>query len=194
MKTPKALVTERLIIRRFVVDDFDAFFDFLGDSEATRFLGFPPEQKTPDGARAFFDSVIESYRSHRPIFSLAIVRREDDTYLGSCGLSPLEDGAGVECYYVLLQEYWGRGYALEALVRLFDYAFTELRIDRITARIHPGNRSSRKVAESLGMEPQGTVYDPHLHTDMVLFSYERSCWPGEQSVRRQRTVEQPDYE
>lgn len=169
MKIPRQLLSERLIIRRFVENDFEAFFDFLGDNTATRFLSFAPEQKTPKGARAFFDSVIESYQSYHPIFSLAIVQKENGTYTGSCGLSPIEDGAGVECYYVLLPAYWGKGYAAEALTALFDYAFSELRIDKITARIHPENLSSLRVAESVGMTYQGDVYDPYASAQMCLF-------------------------
>jgi ribosomal-protein-alanine N-acetyltransferase len=169
MKIPEQLVSERLIIRPFVLDDFEAFLDFLSDRDATRFLTFTPEQKTPEGAKAYFDSVIESYETYHPIFSLAIVQKEDGTYTGSCGLSPLEDGSGVECYYVLLPAYWGRGYAAEALTALFGYAFSELRIDKITARIHPDNSSSLKVANSMGMECRGNVYDSRISAEMGLF-------------------------
>ena len=133
--------------------------NFLRDPEATRFLRFTPEQKTPEGARAFFDLVIESYTSIKPIVALAIIDRAAATYIGSCGLSPLKDGTGVECYYVLLPKYWGRGFATEAAAALFDYAFSELRIDKILAVIDQENHSSRRIAEGLGMENQGLVYD-----------------------------------
>lgn len=178
MKTPMQLLCKRMIIRRFVDSDFEAFSDFLSNSAATRFLNFSPEQKTPEGARAFFDSVIESYETFHPIFSLAIVKKEHSAYMGSCGLSALEDGTGVECYYVLSPDYWGRGYAVEALTALFEYAFSELRIDKITARIHLENLPSQKVAESMGMTKQGEVYDSFASTEMSLFLISKSGFRG----------------
>jgi len=159
MKIPDPLTTDRLIVRPYEEDDFAAFYDFLSDPEATRFLRFTPEQKTPEGARAFFDLVLESYTSIKPIVALAIVHRATTTYIGSCGLTALADGTGVECYYVLLPRYWGSGYAVEAASALFDFAFSELRIDRILAVISPENQSSLRVAERLGMEDQGLVFD-----------------------------------
>ena len=159
MKIPDPLMTDRLIIRPYEEDDFGAFYDFLSDPEATRFLRFTPEQRTPEGARSFFDHVIESYAGIKPIIALAIIHKETATYIGSCGLSPLADGRGVECYYVLLPRYWGRGFAVEATTALFEYAFSQLRIDMILAVIDQGNDSSRRVAEQMGMEDQGLVYD-----------------------------------
>lgn len=159
MKIPDPFITDRLIIRPYEEEDFSAFYAFLQDPEATRYLRFTAEQKTAEGARAFFDLVIESYASTKPIVSLAIIHRESAAYIGSCGFSPLKDGTGVECYYVLLPKYWGRGFSVEAATGLFQYAFSELRIDKILAVISPENHSSRKVAERLGMENQGLVYD-----------------------------------
>lgn len=182
MKIPTQLLSERVIIRRFVDSDFEAFLDFLRDSAATRFLNFTPDQKTPEGAKVFFDSVIESYKSSHPIFSLAIVQKEDDAYMGSCGLSALEDGTGVECYYVLSPDYWGRGYAVEALTGLFDYAFSELRIDKITARIHPDNLPSQRVAESMRMTYQGQVHDSFASAEMYLFLMSRNSYRKEFSA------------
>ena len=159
MKIPDQLLSDRLILRPYVEDDFGAFFDFLSDPTATRFLRFTKEQKTWHGAKAFFNDVIQSYAGYQPIFALAIIHKEKGTYLGSCGLSPLSDGIGVECYYVLLPSYWGRGFAVEAVSALFHYAFSELRIGKIIALVHPENHTSRQVAEQLGMTHQGLVFD-----------------------------------
>ena len=184
MKIPSELTSDRLIIRPFRADDFKDFYRFLSCSEATRFLGFTCHQKTRDGAKAFFDSVIESYGSYRPIFSLAIIQKEDGGYTGSCGLSPLEDGTGVECYYVLMPGYWGRGLAAEALEALFGYAFSQLRIDRIVARIHPENGLSVEVAESLGMTHEGSEYDRRMAAEMRIYVLRKNT--------RQATVRQPN--
>jgi len=170
MKIPHELITERLLLRPYVEDDFDAFFDFLRDPDATRFLRFTEEQKTQHGARAFFMKVIQSYASYHPIFSLAIIHKEKGTYIGSCGLSPLSDGSTVECFYVLLPSYWGSGFAVEAVSAVFHYAFSELRVNKIVALVHPENHPSRHVAEQLGMTYQGIVFDNETGQNVNCFS------------------------
>ena len=169
MKIPNELITERLILRQYVEDDFDAFFNFLSDPTATRFLRFTEEQKTQHGARAFFYEVIQSYASYQPIFALAIIHKEKETYIGSCGLSPLSDGSSVECFYALLPSYWGSGFAVEAVSAIFRYAFSELRIEKIVAQIHPENRPSRHVAEQLGMMNQGMIVDKETGKNVNCF-------------------------
>jgi len=147
MKIPKIIRTERLVLRPYAEDDFEAFFEFVCDAEATRYLRFTPEQKTHEGAKAFFNDVIDSYAGSKPLFVLAITCARAGQYMGSCGLVPLKDGTGVECYYVLLQQFWGRGFASEAVRALFGHAFTELRINRIVALIRKEYHHSQGVGE-----------------------------------------------
>ena len=173
MKIPKCLRTDRLLLRPYIEEDFNAFFEFISDTEAIRYLRFTPEQKTREDAEAFFKEVIDSYGGPTPLFVLAITCQETGQYMGSCGLMPLADGTGVECYYVLLRGYWGRGFASEATNALIDYAFKELRIDRIVALVRPENHHSQRVAERLGMSSKGMVYDRTVAENVTLFSIER---------------------
>ncbi len=49
----------------------------------------------------------------------------------------------------------GRGYAPEALVVVLDYAFENLRLNRVQINIIPRNRASRRVVEKLGIRDEG---------------------------------------
>jgi RimJ/RimL family protein N-acetyltransferase len=175
MKIPKRLQTERLVLRPYIEDDFEAFFEFMCDTEATRYLRFTPEQKTYAGAKAFFKDVIDSYTGSKPSFVLAIACGKTGQYMGSCGLIPLEDGTGVECYYVLLQRFWGRGFASEAAKALFDHAFKKLRIDRLIALVRQENHHSQRVAERLGMRNNGILYDHIISENVTLFSIDKNA-------------------
>lgn len=177
MKIPGRLNTERLILRPYEEDDFAAFYDFLCDPAATRFLRFTDEQKSRHGASAFFDEVLASYAGHQPIFALAIIHKEKKDYIGSCGFSPLSDGTGLECYYAISPDHWGQGFAVEAVTAIFNYAFSELRIDRIVALVHPENHSSRKVAEELGMTYQDMIFDKEAGMNVDYFLLRRQDHP-----------------
>ena len=59
-----------------------------------------------------------------------------------------------EIGYVINPEHAGAGYATEAAHALLHLAFDQLGLHRVTARILPGNYSSRRLAERLGMRPE----------------------------------------
>ena len=64
----------------------------------------------------------------------------------------------------------------EALTALIGYAFREFRIDNVTARIHPDNAASLKVAQGVGMVFQGTLWDSATSADMHHFLISRDDW------------------
>ena len=47
--------------------------------------------------------------------------------------------------------FWGKGIASEAAAAVMNYAFEVRREPKVRALITPGNESSRRVAERLGM-------------------------------------------
>ncbi len=158
MHIPDKIETARLLIRPFVLQDFDAFWSFMGDPEATRYMAFTDEQKTYDGAKVLLESVMASYDGNEPHCALAMTDRWSGHYLGSCGLSPLPEPGDVECYYTVLPAHWGQGYATEATQALLAYAFTELGSLHVVAFVREGNLASIRVAEKLGMTCDGMVH------------------------------------
>lgn len=155
MNLPPVIETARLIIRRHTSDDADAFVEFMTDTEATRFLDFEPEQKTPGGARELLDYIIASYETDDPVFALAIIDKETGAFMGSCGLSRLTDQDGVECFYSLLPRYWGWGFATEAALAMLFYAFEQLNLDKVVAHMSAENTRAWSVARNIGMTDMG---------------------------------------
>jgi RimJ/RimL family protein N-acetyltransferase len=155
VKLPPVIETARLIIRRHLPEDAEPFVEFMTDEDATRFLDFDPEQKTERGARELLDYVIASYDTDDPVFALAVIDKETGAFMGSCGLSPLSDESGVDCYYSLLPRYWGWGFATEATIAMLFYAFEELELERVTAHMSDKNTKAWNVARNLGMRDMG---------------------------------------
>jgi RimJ/RimL family protein N-acetyltransferase len=155
MELPPTMETARLIIRRHLPEDMDPFVEFMTDEDATRFLDFDPAQKTPDGAAELLNYVVASYKSDDPVFALAVIDKETGAYIGSCGLSPLADDEGVECYYSLLPKYWGWGFATEASLAMLYYAFEALELDLVVAYMNALNTKAWSVAQNLGMKDKG---------------------------------------
>jgi RimJ/RimL family protein N-acetyltransferase len=100
---------------------------------------------------------LDSYKITDPGFSLVIAPKQNDTYLGTCGLSQVKDSKSVSCVYALLPEFRGKGLAIEAMLKLFEYAFITIEIPEIIAYIQPDNTRGWKVAERIGMKYMGHV-------------------------------------
>jgi RimJ/RimL family protein N-acetyltransferase len=144
------------------------------DEEATKYLDFEEDQKTPERAMEIVAEVIASYESAVPIFSLAVIEKKTGQFIGSCGFSPLENEDEVECYYTVMRAKWGEGYATEFIRRLMEYGFDELNIKHIVAFIKKENPASQKVSEKLGMTQSEILSDVDLHEGKLKYSIDRN--------------------
>jgi len=105
-------------------------------------------------------------------FSLTIVSKERAEPCGICSLQTI-DGNEVRCLYGLLPECRGNGYAIEAMLKLIEYAFTELKNPKIVAHIHPNNTPGWKVAERIGMKYMGQIKHNDINPYAMLFTIDR---------------------
>jgi RimJ/RimL family protein N-acetyltransferase len=116
--------------------------------------------------------LLNLYTVAGPGFSLAIVSKESDDPCGICSLEIVEDDE-VRCVYALLPECRGNGYAIESMLKLIDYAFTEQNIPKIVAYIHPHNTQGWKVAERIGMKYMGQIKHKDFSPNAMLFTIDR---------------------
>jgi ribosomal-protein-alanine N-acetyltransferase len=76
--------------------------------------------------------------------------------VGTCGFTSFNCSSdSAEVGYVLNPDYWGKGIALEALERVLQFGFEELKLHRIEARFIQENERSRRVMEKAGMTFEG---------------------------------------
>lgn len=75
--------------------------------------------------------------------------------------------------YEVSNQYWGNGYAVEALKALTGPVMRILKLHRIEAGIEPDNTSSIKVAKRVGMNREGIrkkyIFDGKRWIDLVYF-------------------------
>jgi len=144
------LETERLYLRYFKKGDGDHFFSLNNHPEAIKYTGDQPF-KTLKKAHEF----IASYDAYEKtgIGRYAVIRREDDAFLGWCGLKYNEDVDLVDVGYRFYPKYWGNGYATESAEAVLDYALNTLKIPQLIARTHADNIRSQKIAKNIGLLP-----------------------------------------
>ncbi len=75
----------------------------------------------------------------------------DSATVGFCGLRPIDAGPEIELLYGLHPAHWGCGLATEASSAVLAYAFEELNLAAVAARVDAPNQASLRVLERLGM-------------------------------------------
>ena len=97
-----------------------------------------------------------------------IARTSDAELVGVAGFygPPSGEVGEARIGYSVYERHQGMGYATEALRVLLVWA-EELGVRRVSATIPPWNAPSIRVAEKLGMVPDGTEEDPEVGTVLV---------------------------
>ena len=134
--------TERLFVRPYSMDDFDNFFRLNGDEEVMRYIR--PAQ-TREQSKEFLQKIIAAYIERPGIGRWGMFLREDEKFVGSFAIIPIEHSDKLQLGYALLKENWGKGYASESVKKGIQYAFDKLQLAEIAAITFPENVSSQKV-------------------------------------------------
>jgi [ribosomal protein S5]-alanine N-acetyltransferase len=81
---------------------------------------------------------------------------ETNKFIGLIGFNMAKEKyKSAEVWFKLHKDYWNKGYATEALIQLFDFGFTHLKLHRIEAGCAVENMASAKVMEKAGMLKEG---------------------------------------
>ena len=154
----KRLETERLILRRFVIEDAEAMYrNWASDHEVTKYLTWPPHDSA-DASKAVLKDWVARY-SGESFYQWAIVPKENgDQPIGSIGAVGLnEDTSAVHIGYCIGRRWWHKGITSEALKAVMDFFFDEVDVNRVEARHDPRNPHSGMVMQKCGMKFEGTM-------------------------------------
>jgi RimJ/RimL family protein N-acetyltransferase len=144
------LDTERLVLREYRRDDFDAFAAHLADPISAAHLGVSDRE----AAWRYFTSHTGMWRIDGAGW-WAVELRGSGQQVGSVGAFFRESTHSIEIGWNTYREFWGHGYAREAAQAALAWAFGTRGEPRAHAVIAPANASSIQVATKLGMAFEG---------------------------------------
>ncbi len=149
------LASTRLRLRRFVAADLPLFVAYRNAPAIAAYQSW--ETYSADEAVEFLR---QQQRLAAPTpgqwFQLAIELQETGTLLGDCGLKvEPDDSRQAEFGFTLARAYHGQGYATEAVTRLLDYVFMDLRLHRVLAITDCANVSAAALLARLGLRREG---------------------------------------
>lgn len=145
------LETERLWLRRQVLEDLDALWELYRDPEVTRYI--PDAPKTYDEAREELEWFQYGHPKYPELGLWATIHKDTGKFIGRCGLLPwtIEGQMEVEVAFTISRPFWGQGLATEAAQAIKQYGFDKLNLPRLICLIDPDNVASQKVAAKIGM-------------------------------------------
>lgn len=145
---PTSLVTTRLVLRAWTLDDLPAFHALWGDPEVI-FWGASPDLAASRERLAGF--IARGHGQPWPVGWHALRLGETGAIVGSAALQPSRwDPADLELGWHLMRAHWRRGYATEAARALANEAFARFPVARLVCAILPENERSQSVARRLG--------------------------------------------
>lgn len=181
LKDLPTLETERLILRKMVLNDAEAVFAYASNSEVSRYTLWETHRSIED-SRAFLEFATQKYENGgEPDWG--IVYRGNGCLVGACGLVNWEaEHARAEVGFVLSREYWGRGLMSEAVRAILRFGFERMNLNRIEARCIAENAASARVMEKAGMVYEGMLrqreYIKGAYRDIKLYAILKKGFPG----------------
>lgn len=159
----QTIETERLLLRKFVMDDAQNMFDnWVNDAKVTRYLQWKPHGDI-QVTKNILNSWIDSYEK-LDTYNWAIVFRENEQVIGSIsvvGMSEIHEW--FEIGYCLSNDYWNNGIMTEALKAVIKYCFENVGLNRVQSLHHIENPVSGKVMLKAGMKHEGRLKQYHLN-------------------------------
>lgn len=162
--------TERLLVRKIIRKDMDALLSIMEKPEVMYAWehGFSKKE-----VRKWINRQLTRYRKDGFGY-YAILLKESGTLIGQAGLmkNSINGSDVVELGYILDDTYWHNGYAVEAARACLEYVFEHLNLDTVCCSIRPGNKTSIRVAEKLGMYLSGSHIVMYNEKEMPHLIYE----------------------
>jgi ribosomal-protein-alanine N-acetyltransferase len=164
------LQTSRLILRRFTLDDLEAFYQLCSRPEVIRYAQAEPIASR-EAAREFMHAAPFTDYVTYGYGRFACVWRPTGQVIGFSGIKYVPEIAENELGYRFFPEFWGRGLATEAGEASIDFARSILGLKRLVAMVHPENLASARVLTKLGFAIERSVrYSGVPDTDVNLFT------------------------
>lgn len=142
--------TERLILREYRTDDFDALYEILSDKDT---MAHYPKPFDEEKVKGWIQWNLDNYKKYG--FGLwAVILKETGKFIGDCGLTMqnIDSEQLPEIGYHIHNKFQRRGYGSEAAKAVRDWAFENTDFDTLYSYMKYTNVGSYSTAEAIGMK------------------------------------------
>lgn len=166
------LSTERLKIRLFNQSDEANEFKQQQDPEVMKYIREP---QTDEQVREYMKKLLSPFTGEEGVWNgFCVERKSDGQSLGGISFRYENfDSAIVEIGYRFDKDFYGQGYATEAVDALLGWLFNDIGIHKAVAKCDPENIASYRIMEKLGMQKEALLRKHYkmddVYTDELIY-------------------------
>lgn len=176
------LRSKRIHLRQLsAADATERYASWLNDPVVNRFLEARYLHHTAETCRSF----IESINADSTSYLFGIFTNDGCVHIGNIKLGPIDAryGSGQLGLFIGEREFWGAGYATEAITRIAQHAFEDLDLFRLEAGCYEDNLGSLRAFLKSGFTVEGFYRKKFLidekRTSSFLLGLLRDEWIAE---------------
>lgn len=149
--------TERLILRKFMLDDVQKVFDnWTSDQEVSKYAR-QQSHVSVDETKMYINDLLNEY-SNTTNYYWAIALKGSNTPIGRINITGINEPIESVCVsFMIGREWWNKGYITEALCAVIQFFFGEVGANRIEGRSDVQNPASEKVMLKCGFQYEGLL-------------------------------------
>ncbi|MFE3576800.1 GNAT family N-acetyltransferase [Lysinibacillus sp. NPDC059133] len=167
------LATERFILRKAQESDCFDLLELYSDESVVKYIPLDPFNSVEDSKNemSWYEKIFEDQSGLRWLIEEPTTKK----VIGTCGFLNYEKAHNrIEIGYDLIPSYWRKGIMKETLSSIIDFAFTEMNINKIEAKVDPENESSIRLLEKLNFYQEGMLreheFEKGKYVDLVILS------------------------
>ena len=156
-KGTKTIETNRLILRKFTVNDVEAVYkNWTSDDKVTEFLRWPTHTDIAATETVINEWIADSEK--KDFYQWAIVLKELNEPIGTIGVVDRNEYLNIlHIGYCIGSKWWHQGITSEAFSAIIPYLFNEVEANRIESQHDPNNPHSGNVMKKCGLKYEGTL-------------------------------------
>ncbi|MES2339908.1 MAG: GNAT family N-acetyltransferase [Pseudomonadota bacterium] len=158
--------TDRLVLRHLGPDDAAFVHAMLTDADFRANIGHRGVDTLADAEVAIRDRYIPAYAKGVGMF--AVETKADGQVIGMAGLVDRDGLDHLDIGYSFLPAGRGRGYALEAVRGVMDWAAAQ-GVEPVVAIVNPDNVRSIAILRAIGLVPDRRMRLPGADHDVMLY-------------------------
>ena len=175
-----SIETDRLILRRFRLDDSEAaFWNWTSDIRVTEFLRWPTHENI-DITKKIVKMWVDGYAEDN-FYQWAIVLKDNgDKPIGTISVVEQNDTLNIlHIGYCIGSKWWNQGITSEAFSGIIPFLFEQVKANRIESQHDPRNPNSGKVMMKCGLKYEGTLRQADVSNQGVVDAAMYSILAGE---------------
>ncbi|MBB6024318.1 ribosomal-protein-alanine N-acetyltransferase [Paenibacillus sp. JGP012] len=167
------LDTERFRLRAADAGDSLDLLTLYSDPTVVKYMPFTPFESEQDALdeMGWYAKIFKEHSGLRWMIEDKVKRR----VIGTCGYLGYEaPHHRAEIGYDLLSSCWGKGIMTEVACAVLDFGFNQMQLNKIEAKVDPGNEASVRLLHKLGFQQEGLLrqheFEKGRYVDLAIFS------------------------